>query len=214
MVWPHKNLTEFRMGPTLTQIWRLFSYLVPLVAISIVLLMPVVILRRRKLIAQGCKRVTVNRRVLLESGMLAYGLSVAAVVLSPQPLVGTSDSIDSRPFVDLASALVHGQWLDHAVIQAVGNTLMLVPLGLLMCLRWPRRSLRVHSFVALIAGFLIEFLQFVLPINRVASLEDVLENAAGASFGALAVIVFRLYGNKNGLPEGRPKSYSSDPRTG
>jgi glycopeptide antibiotics resistance protein len=71
--------------------------------------------------------------------------------------------------------------------QIVGNLLLFAPLGLLA----PVRFLALTSVprvlaVAATGSMLIETAQYLLPVDRVASVDDVLLNTAGAGLAALA----------------------------
>ena len=74
-----------------------------------------------------------------------------------------------------------------AVGQVVGNLLVFAALGFLAPLRFPALA-SVPRVLALAAGCsaLVEVAQFVLRLDRVSSVDDVLLNAAGAGLAALA----------------------------
>lgn len=71
--------------------------------------------------------------------------------------------------------------------QVVGNLLVFAALGFLAPVRFGRRAsvLRVTA-VAAACSTLIEVAQYVLPLDRVSSVDDVLLNASGAAAAALA----------------------------
>ena len=83
---------------------------------------------------------------------------------------------------------------------ALANTLLYVPVGLLAVLLWRRRERGVLWATALAFGvsFSIEFAQWVLPIDRAASIHDVIFNTlggfAGAILGSLVVRATRKLG--------------------
>jgi glycopeptide antibiotics resistance protein len=74
-----------------------------------------------------------------------------------------------------------------ATRQIVGNLLVFAALGVLAPLRFPRLA-SVPRILALAAGcsVLVEVAQYVLRLDRVSSVDDVLLNAAGAGLAALA----------------------------
>ncbi|MFC9649372.1 VanZ family protein [Streptomyces sp. NPDC056937] len=76
---------------------------------------------------------------------------------------------------------------DGATGQIVGNLLVFVALGFLAPLRFAALA-SVPRILALAAGcsVLIEVAQYVLRLDRVSSVDDVLLNAAGAGLAALA----------------------------
>ncbi|WP_241562603.1 VanZ family protein [Streptomyces hoynatensis] len=71
--------------------------------------------------------------------------------------------------------------------QIVGNLLVFAPLGFLAPLRFPGLA-SARRILALGAGcaLLVETAQYVLPLDRVSSVDDVLLNTAGAALAALA----------------------------
>jgi hypothetical protein len=79
-----------------------------------------------------------------------------------------------------------------AMLQLVGNVVLLAPLAVLAVFRWPQlaspRRL-VPAAVATAAG--IELLQWVLPLGRVVSPVDALLNACGAVVAGLVVAALR-----------------------
>jgi glycopeptide antibiotics resistance protein len=78
-----------------------------------------------------------------------------------------------------------------ALVQVVGNLLVLAAFGFFAGRCWPTRFWPVIAVAAAVAVS-IETLQYVLDLGRVASTDDVLLNAAGA---ALAFAVGRRIGS-------------------
>ena len=74
-----------------------------------------------------------------------------------------------------------------ATEQVVGNLLVFAALGFFAPLRFAALA-SVPRILALAAGcsVLVETAQYVLPMDRVSSVDDVLLNAAGAGLAALA----------------------------
>jgi hypothetical protein len=74
-----------------------------------------------------------------------------------------------------------------ATVQVAGNLLVLAALGFLAPLRFTALA-SVPRILALAAGcsVLVEVAQYVLRLDRVSSVDDVLLNAAGAGLAALA----------------------------
>jgi VanZ family protein len=95
------------------------------------------------------------------------------------------------------NALEHFLYMAHAnglprritfnLVQNLANVAMFLPLGLLGSLALRRRNFLVVLYGALASG-LIELTQLVLLPDRVASMEDVLSNTAGALIGFLISI--------------------------
>ncbi|WP_228538217.1 VanZ family protein [Nocardia sp. XZ_19_385] len=91
----------------------------------------------------------------------------------------------------------------NTVIQVTANTVLFLPLGFLLPLRFPRLAgvVRVTLIGAALSASL-EIAQYVLDLGRYTSIDDVLMNAAGAGIGAYLA---RLHANR---PEPE-RSYSA-----
>jgi glycopeptide antibiotics resistance protein len=89
------------------------------------------------------------------------------------------------PLRDLLTILAAGPLT--ATGQVVGNLLVFAALGFLTPLRFAALA-SVPRILALAAGcsVLVEAAQYVLQLDRVSSVDDVLLNAAGAGLAALA----------------------------
>jgi glycopeptide antibiotics resistance protein len=89
------------------------------------------------------------------------------------------------PGRDLLTVAAAG--LPTLTVQVVGNLLVFAALGFLAPLRFAALA-SVTRILAVAAGcsVLIETAQYVLRLDRVSSVDDVLLNAAGAGLAALA----------------------------
>jgi len=96
-----------------------------------------------------------------------------------------SGEVSLVPLRDLQTIL-SGEPLT-AVVQVVGNLLVFAALGFLAPLRFAALA-SVPRVLVLAAGLsiLVETAQYVLRLDRVSSVDDVLLNAAGAGLAALA----------------------------
>jgi glycopeptide antibiotics resistance protein len=75
-----------------------------------------------------------------------------------------------------------------AMLQLVGNLLLLAPLAALAVVRWPALAVPYRLAGAAVAvGAAIELLQWALPLGRVVSPLDALLNASGAVLTGLVV---------------------------
>ena len=79
-----------------------------------------------------------------------------------------------------------------STFQVVGNLMIFAALGLLGPVRFPalRSVLRVTALAAVLSA-LIETAQYVLRLDRVSSVDDVLLNAAGAGLAAAVSLASR-----------------------
>ncbi|MGJ7907740.1 VanZ family protein [Actinopolyspora sp. H202] len=132
-------------------------------------------------------------------------LPVAYLVFSPA--YGAPSQLSLRPGAELASAF-DGVRLGEtaAVVQLVANTVLLLPLGAVLPLRfrWARSLARI-GLVALTASLAVEITQYVLAVGRVSSTDDVILNTAGALLGAWAARGWW----KRGSTSERPRSLYS-----
>jgi glycopeptide antibiotics resistance protein len=89
------------------------------------------------------------------------------------------------PLRDLLTILAGGPLT--VTVQIVGNLLVFAALGFLAPLRFAALA-SVPRILALAAGcsVLVEAAQYVLQLDRVSSVDDVLLNTAGAGLAALA----------------------------
>ncbi|MFC9253103.1 VanZ family protein [Amycolatopsis thailandensis] len=103
--------------------------------------------------------------------------------LVTMPVTGAQGSrLNLEPGTDLRLALSDGANL----WQALGNFLMLSPLGALLPLRSRRlRSLSRIALGALAVSVLVESTQYLIQAGRVTSADDVLLNTLGAIAGAV-----------------------------
>lgn len=154
------------------------------------------------------------REFLVTAAVPVYGLAVMTYTLMPLPDVdaafcaarSTADSLQTRPgrfLTDIARIAARQDatglraWLaNSAVQQFVLNVALFVPLGYL--LRGPfRRSLPVAVLAGFATSLLVELTQytgnwFLFPCAyRVADVDDLIANTAGALLGAVLAAVLR-----------------------
>ncbi|WP_433315314.1 VanZ family protein [Micromonospora chersina] len=106
------------------------------------------------------------------------------------------------PLRDLSTILAAGPLT--VTVQIVGNLLVFGALGFLAPLRFAALA-SVPRILALAAGcsVLVEVAQYVLRLDRVSSVDDVLLNTAGAGLAALASR--RWWRTTAGAPSDRPR---------
>lgn len=140
------------------------------------------------------------RTSLADVGMV-YG-TVPWVWMTLLPGSGAGDvpgRVSLVPLRDLFALLDDGAW-----IQIVGNLLVFAALGFFAPLRFAAVA-SVPRVLALGAGcsVVIEVAQYVLRLDRVSSVDDVLINAVGAGLAALASRRWWRAARRSGSP-GRP----------
>ena len=130
----------------------------------------------------------VDRRVIIERLALVGLLAAlgAAAALTLQPLDGGFDAPRASNFNPLSR---------FGRKDALDNVLLFLPFGFFAAVWWrskPRPVLWATG-LAFSASFGIEMAQWVAPINRAASIHDIMSNTLGGFPGALAaVFVMRL----------------------
>ena len=116
---------------------------------------------------------------LADVGIVYGTLPWVWVTMLPGPQAGTVEgAVSLVPFRDLATM---------STGQVVGNLLVLAAAGFLVPMRFAAlASLPRVVALAVATSILIESAQYVLQLDRVSSVDDVLLNAAGAGLAALA----------------------------
>ena len=112
----------------------------------------------------------------------ALVLALCAIVFVTLRPFDADNDLELVPFADLAGGIVHRDAgsLREAVVGAVGNVLLFVPLGAALALRGA--SLRLGAGVALLVSGSVELAQLVVP-GRTTAVDDVVLNVAGAAVG-------------------------------
>lgn len=127
----------------------------------------------------GIQRREAWRRSLAEVGIIVGTVPWLWMILTPLPDDGLVYLV---PFEDLADQFTHPPlWV---AFQIGGNLLVFAAFGFFAPVRWPIHPLWV-VVTAAAASATVETLQWALHLGRVASVDDVLINAAGAGLAAL-----------------------------
>ncbi|WP_433384842.1 VanZ family protein [Actinoplanes sp. CA-142083] len=122
------------------------------------------------------------RRSLAEVGIVYGTLPWVWMILLPNRGAG-QQRVNLVPLRDLVTVVAGGPLT--ATVQIAGNLLVFAAFGFFAPMRFVVSVPRILAFAA--AGSVtVETLQYVLPLDRVSSVDDVLLNAAGAGLAALA----------------------------
>ncbi len=145
-------------------------------------------------IRRGRERTEAVRWTIAEAGILLGTLPWIWMILTPGP---GERKVILFPLVDLIDTLLEAS--TNTVVQVVANTILFIPLGFLLPLRFPwfgtvPRMLAVGALLS--AG--LETAQYVLDLGRWSSIDDVLMNATGAGIGAWLT---RRYSGQRLVPE-------------
>lgn len=188
--WPPPNGVSGvrrRPGPMDTSTWHFWLGTVPgvlrltLFALPVVALAVWILARRRG--AAGAP--SPWRTSLAEVGIVFGTAPWVWLTMLPGGPVGVTGRVSLVPLRDLTTILNGGPLT--AMVQIGGNLLMFAALGFFAPIRF-RALASVPRVLALAAGcsILIETAQYVLRLDRVSSIDDVLLNAVGAGLAALA----------------------------
>ncbi|MGY0007076.1 VanZ family protein [Micromonospora sp. I033] len=126
------------------------------------------------------------RMSLAEVGIVYGTVPWVWMIMLPGDRAGAvSGRVSLVPLRDLLTILAGGPLT--VTVQIVGNLLVFAALGFLAPLRFAALT-SVPRILALAAGcsILVEAAQYVLRLDRVSSVDDVLLNTAGAGLAALA----------------------------
>ncbi|MEU8157414.1 VanZ family protein [Micromonospora sp. NPDC048986] len=127
------------------------------------------------------------RTSLADVGIVYGTVPWVWMIMLPGDKAGAvSGRVTLVPLRDLLTIFSDGGPLT-ATVQVVGNLLVFAALGFLAPLRFPALA-SVPRILVLAAGcsVVVETAQYVLRLDRVSSVDDVLLNAAGAGLAALA----------------------------
>ncbi|GAB1646238.1 VanZ family protein [Krasilnikovia sp. MM14-A1259] len=158
--------------------------LITVAALPLAVLVVWVLAARRS--AAGAPRAWAWRRSFAEVGIVYGTVPWVWMIMLPGARAGAVPGrVSLVPLRDLATVLAAGPLT--VTVQVVGNLLVFAALGFLAPLRFVALA-SVARILALAAGcsVLVEVAQYVLRLDRVSSVDDVLLNAAGAGLAAFA----------------------------
>lgn len=144
------------------------------------------------------------RMSLAEVGLVYGTVPWVWMIMLPGDRAGAVPGrISLVPLRDLLTILAAGPLT--VTVQIVGNLLVFAALGFLAPLRFAALA-SVPRILALAAScsVLVEVAQYVLRLDRVSSVDDVLLNTAGA--GLAALVSRRWWRTTTGAPSDRPRA--------
>ncbi|GAA1645770.1 VanZ family protein [Actinoplanes couchii] len=150
------------------------------------------------------------RRSLAEVGIVYGTVPWLWMILLPNNgPAGREPRVNLVPLRDLIEVL-SGSPL-AAALQVVGNLLVFAALGFFGPIRFPAlASIRRMLVVGAAGSVLVETLQYVLRLDRVSSIDDVLLNTAGAGLAAWAS---RRWWRETNAAGGREANVAGGPET-
>ncbi|MFC9995544.1 VanZ family protein [Nocardia sp. NPDC127526] len=125
---------------------------------------------------------------IAEAGILLGTLPWIWMILTP---AHGERKVILVPFRDLIATVMEAS--TNTVVQIVANTILFIPLGFCLPLRFPWFAgvFRMFAVGAALSAAL-ETAQYVFDLGRYSSIDDVLMNAAGAGIGAFLSTVHTL----------------------
>lgn len=129
--------------------------------------------------------------------LLCLGVMLA-IAFWPSPVdAGGRDTL--LAIIDRLQAAGAPAWFDYRFVESAANVVLFIPLGALLALELPLRVWWIAPLTTTTFSVAIELGQTLLP-ERVATIADVLANAAGGLVGATIVLVIRLLVDRHGRP--------------
>jgi glycopeptide antibiotics resistance protein len=170
------------------QLWRVFGaralLLLALVPVAAVVAWGLAAWRTRTMERRGAWL-----RSVIDVGMVLAVMPVLYLVFVPVPGLSGRTMISLVPGAEIAPIFggQGGTPAASALVQAVGNLLLLAPVAVLAPLRIRRlRSVRRVMLTVFVVSVAIECAQVVGHVGRVGAVDDVLLNTAGATLAAWA----------------------------
>jgi VanZ like family len=176
------------IGPAVIELLRRWWPVVLVTVLSAPVGVPICVAVARARIERGMATDRAWRWSLAETGMVLGTLPWTWMALTS---LGRPAGVSLAPFADLLDQVrTPGAWA-----QIFANVVFLLPFGALAPLRWPWvRGLWRLALAAIAFSVTLEVVQHLLITGRVASVDDVLQNVAGAVLGGL--ITRRWWGSR------------------
>ncbi|MEV0027669.1 VanZ family protein [Nocardia sp. NPDC050793] len=162
-------------------VWDAWGHVLMVWACAVPALVAAIVSMTRWRVRHGLTPELALRYTAAEVGLVAGTLPWVWMILTP---VAAEGAVSAVPLRDLVATISDSP--SSAVVQIGANTLLFVPLGFFLPLRFPQFAgvARMTALGAAVSATL-EIAQYVFDLGRVSSVDDVLMNAAGAGLGAL-----------------------------
>jgi glycopeptide antibiotics resistance protein len=163
------------------------------VAVLPLVVLTVWVLARRRAVS-GSTRSSAWRTSLTDVGIVYGTVPWVWMTMLPGSRAGqVTGAVSLVPLRDLATM---------STMQVLGNLLIFAALGFLVPFRFPAlASVARVTALAATGSALIETAQYVLRLDRVSSIDDVLLNATGAALAALVSLSLPLTVHRAGAPQ-------------
>jgi len=172
-------------------VFQRFSPQLSLFLLVVVPSLLVLLLYRVTLVGRGRSEKLLPRRLVLNVALACTLLGVLLITLTARPY-GSDGRTDFIPFHPLWTALTGEIDATRVVATFGANILLLVPLGILLPLRWPRldHPVTIMLITALLSAA-IEVSQYYMNAGRASQVDDVIFNTLGGMIGWAMVRIVR-----------------------
>ena len=179
----------------MTQAWRTFGDLAPLLIVTALftLILTWLVVRR------ASNRGGATRMEVLDAvarvWAVASVIAVALIVLRPIGGSGSVTGVNLVPFKSLVDLINNSVDASVAVRNIAGNVFLLVPIGFTFGLvfRRHRHMILAATLAGLATSLVLEVVQLGFALGRIVDIDDLILNVIGAWIGALiAALALRL----------------------
>jgi glycopeptide antibiotics resistance protein len=184
----------------MTQAWRTFVDVLPVLVVAVCLAAPVAVLRARQRVRRlGESWRSATATVALHTAAVLVLVALLGITLDPIG-VGLPASANWVPFTTIIDQVTSQVDTSVAFRNLGGNVLLFVPVGFLWAWAAVRsgRSWGTALTAAAAISVGVELVQLVVPLGRAVDVDDVLLNVLGALLGAL---VFRVFPRRMPQPD-------------
>lgn len=162
------------------QMWRAFGWLVPIfLLVSLIIIISTLCFRGRRV---------KPKQLFLDILFMLSIIGVLMVTISPGALAGfQSRTINIIPFVDMYDIMFHSVHISVPIRILAFNILLFVPFGFF--LSWRKCTSEKLLLNVTLKGFFlslfVEVAQYILPLGRIANVDDLILNTFGAFLGCV-----------------------------
>lgn len=124
------------------------------------------------------------RKFLALISLATYLIVLVATSIWPKPVDGEGIlSIITRELLNFTARTPGLNWIQYNELEAIGNVLLYIPLGIFLVVFAPRTKTLLLVLVPVLVSFLAEGVQRLFLPDRYATAFDVLYNALGGLIG-------------------------------
>jgi glycopeptide antibiotics resistance protein len=126
------------------------------------------------------------RKFLALISLAGYLIILVATSIWPKPVDGEGVlSIITRELLNFTARTPGLNWIQYNELEAIGNVLLYIPLGIFLVVFAPRTRTLLLALVPVLVSLLAEGAQRLFLPDRYATINDVAYNALGGLIGIL-----------------------------